>query len=134
MNIGEFAEQSGVSTDTLRYYEKIGLLKAEKRSPSGYRVYGDESIQTIRFILSAKSLGFSLEIIQQLLAIQVNKSVASCEDVKTFIATQLEEVDQRLKELRNIRKAMSKLHDSCCGGEEDARYCSILQAMEKGNV
>ena len=134
MKIGEFSERSGVPIDTLRYYEKIGLLKAESRNQAGYRFYDDNNLETIRFILSSKGLGFSLETIQRLLSIQVNKEDASCEEVKQFIAGQLSELDQRLAELKRMRKAMSKLHDSCCGGEEDARFCSILQALEAGNV
>lgn len=134
MKISEFSAQSGVPTDTLRYYEKIGLIKAEKRSASGYRLYGQKSLQTIRFILSAKDLGFSLATIKQLLDIQINKQASSCEDVKQFTQHQLQEVDQRLKELKKIRAAIAELHHSCCGGKEDARSCSILQALEKGNV
>lgn len=134
MKIGDFAKQSGVSADTLRYYEKIGLIKAAHRSAGGYREYGEENLETIRFILSAKSLGFTLDTIQQLLQIQINKQDASCEEVKQFVAVQLDQVEQRLKELHTIKKAMQRLHDTCCGGEEDARYCSILHALEAGDL
>lgn len=134
MKISEFSVQCGVPADTLRYYEKIGLLKAEKRSASGYRVYGKESLQTIRFISSAKNLGFTLGAIKQLLDIQINKQASSCEDVKQFTYMQLQDIDQRLIMLNKIRAAVADLHDSCCGGKEDARSCSILQALEKGNV
>ncbi|AFJ03009.1 HTH-type transcriptional regulator zntR [Methylophaga frappieri] len=134
MKISEFSTLSGVPVDTLRYYEKIGLLKAETRSNSGYRDYGDASLETVRFILSAKSLGFTLETIQKLLQIQVNKQDASCEDVKQFVADQLELVNQRLAELQKIKQAMQRLHGACCGGKENASYCSILQALEAGNV
>lgn len=134
LQIGGFSELTGVSIDTLRYYEKIALLKAEARSASGYRLYGSQNLETVKFILSAKALGFSLSAIQQLLSIQINKQASSCEDVKVFTKIQLTEIEQRLQELQRIRDAVADLHDSCCGGPEDARYCSILQALEKGHV
>ncbi len=128
--IGEFSERVGVPVDTLRYYEKLGLLKAESRSSAGYRLYGEQNLVAMNFILNAKELGFSLSTIQELLSIQINKKANSCEDVKTFTAQQLKEVDERLEQLQSIRKAIADLHDSCCGGPEDARYCSIIQALE----
>lgn len=134
MKIGDFSTVTGVPVDSLRYYEKIGLLKAEARSASGYRLYGERNLASIKFILSAKGLGFSLNTIKELLTIQINKKSSSCEDVKQFTSLQLQDIDQRLNELKRIRLAVSDLHDSCCGGPEDARFCSILQALEKGNV
>ena len=134
LQIGEFSKLTGVAIDTLRYYEKIGLLKAQHRSASGYRHYGEQNLESVKFILSAKDLGFSLDVIKQLLSIQINKQANSCEDVKAFTAIQLADIEQRLQELQRIRNAVADLHDSCCGGPEDARYCSILQALEKGNV
>jgi MerR family Zn(II)-responsive transcriptional regulator of zntA len=133
MQIGEFASQTGIPIDTLRYYEKLKLIKSE-RSASGYRLYSEESFNTARFILSAKQLGFSLDLIKQLLSIQVNKQDASCEDVKQFVHVQIQEVDQKLQELANIKRAMERLYNNCCGGKEDASYCSILQALEVGDV
>jgi len=134
LQIGDFSKITAVPIDTLRYYEKIGLLTAESRSASGYRLYGEQNLDRINFILSAKGLGVSLSAIKQLLSIQINKQASSCEDVKAFNAIQLADIEQRLQELQRIRNAVADLHDSCCGGPEDARYCSILQALEKGNV
>lgn len=134
LTIGEFSEQTNVPVDTLRYYEKIGLLKPEHRSLSGYRLYGEENLASCQFILSAKALGFSLDTIKTLLNIQIRKQDASCEDVKQFVQLQLSALDERLAELKKVRRAMSKLHESCCGGDEDVRFCSILKALEQGNV
>jgi MerR family Zn(II)-responsive transcriptional regulator of zntA len=134
LKIGEFSKNTGVAIDTLRYYEKIGLLKADHRSGSGYRFYGDQSLARIKFILSAKGLGFSLKDIKELLSIQINKQANSCENVKALTEKQLADIEKRLQELQRIRDAVADLHNSCCGGPEDARYCSILQALEKGNV
>ncbi len=134
MKIGEFSQASQVSTDTIRYYEKIGLLKSSRRSASGYRLYAPHDLETMRFIRSAQSLGMSLDTIKQLLAIQLNKQAAHCEDVKRFVGEQLKDLDIRIAELETMRSALSKLHDACCGGDEDARCCSILTALESGDV
>ena len=134
MKIGEFAQASQVPSDTIRYYEKIGLLKPSQRSASGYRLYDSNDIETLRFIRSAQSLGMSLDTIKQLLAIQLNKQAAHCEDVKLFVAEQLKDLDARIAELVTMRTAMGKLHDACCGGDEAASCCSILQALETGDV
>ncbi|WP_154222447.1 Zn(2+)-responsive transcriptional regulator [Marinicella rhabdoformis] len=134
MKIGEFAQTSQVSADTIRYYEKIDLLKPSQRSASGYRLYSSQDLETLRFIRSAQSLGMSLETIKQLLAIQLNKQAAHCEDVKRFVGKQLKDLDARIDELVTMRTAMGKLHEACCGGDEVASCCSILQALESGDV
>ena len=82
MKIGEFARQLGVSTDTLRYYEKHGLLTPSSRSQSGYRIYTDTDIKQMSFILRAKNVGFSLSEIKELLQIKIHKDQHSCHEVK----------------------------------------------------
>ncbi len=134
MRIGELASQSGMSVDTIRYYEKIGLLPTANRLASGYRQYDKNSITVLSFVSSAKKLGMSLDDIKALLAIELDKSAASCETVKGFIAEQLLQVEQKMDQLKSIEQAMRRLHDTCCGGDESALCCSILQAMERGDV
>lgn len=134
MKIGAFAKACRVPADTVRYYEKIGLLSSGTRNAAGYRLFDSNHVVTMRFIRNAQSLGMSLETIRQLLEIQLNKEEAHCEDVKLFVGGQLEELDKQIDELVAMRSAMAKLHDACCGGLDDARCCSILQALEVGNV
>lgn len=134
MRISELSDQTNTPVDTIRYYEKIALLPEAKRSGSGYRQYDEESVNLLAFIASAKKLGMSLDDIKALLAIELDKSAASCETVKGFIAKQLRLVEEKMFELQRIEKAMRRLHDTCCGGAESADYCSILQALERGDV
>lgn len=132
--IGELAKLTGVSNDTLRYYEKNQLLAPAGRTDSGYRMYSPEAIEQIRFIQRAKGVGFTLNDIHELLSIQIEKTEHSCQEVKTFTESKLEDVEQKLAELTRIKLALEKLNEACCGGPESAEHCSILQALETGDL
>lgn len=131
--IGELAKLTGVSNDTLRYYEKNQLIAPARRTDSGYRIYPPEAAEQIRFIQRAKGVGFTLNDINELLSIQIEKTEHSCQEVKTFTETKLEDVEQKLAELTRIKLALEKLNEACCGGPESAEHCSILQALETGD-
>lgn len=128
--IGEVAAQLGISTDTLRYYEKNGLLQSTQRSDAGYRLYDDNAIATMRFVKRAKQAGFTLNEIKSLLAIKVDKSNHSCHQVKTFTEKKMHDVTAKIAELKRFEASLALLHKSCCGGDESAQHCSILSALE----
>lgn len=128
--IGELAKLLTVSTDTLRYYEKHGLILATARSDAGYRLYNEESLGRMRFIIRAKKVGFSLNEIKELLSIQVDKTSHSCADVKSLTQEKLEQVERKMAELASFKQSLKLLVDACCGGNEQAVYCSILSALE----
>ncbi len=130
MKIGELAKSLNVTADTLRYYEKHGLLAAAQRSPAGYREYGEEHVRQLRFVLRAKSVGFSLNEIQDLLKIQIEKQQYSCEEVKQLTLQKREQVRRRIAELECFYRSLSQLADQCCGGQKAAEHCSILTALE----
>ncbi len=132
--IGELAKLTGVSNDTLRYYEKNQLITPAGRTESGYRMYTPEAVEQIRFIQRAKGVGFTLNDINELLSIQIEKTEHSCQEVKTFTETKLEDVEQKLAELTRIKQALEMLNAACCGGPESAEHCSILQALETGDL
>jgi len=134
LKIGELSELTGISRDTLRYYEKEGLIKPSLRSAAGYRLYSEQDLNGIKFVLSAKKVGFSLDDISKLLTLKINKKTKSCQDVKTFTEEKIQEVDDKIKSLLKIQHALGKLHQSCCGGPKNAQHCSILQALESGDV
>lgn len=128
--IGQLAKLSGVSTDTLRFYEKEGLLLPEKRTESGYRLYAQDALARIGFILKAKDLGFTLEDIQELLNIRLEANQHSCAEVKQMTQHKLADLDKKIAELQEIRQALKKLNDACCGRHnEKATHCSILEAL-----
>jgi MerR family Zn(II)-responsive transcriptional regulator of zntA len=129
LKIGELATQAKVSRDTLRFYEKHGLIKPSNRSDAGYRLYSDSDIHRISFILSAKEVGFTLNEIHQLLELEVTKDQKSCEEVKQFVDAKITIVNQRLTEIKRIKKSLQTLSNACCGGDEPATHCTILEAL-----
>jgi len=130
MKIGQLAKTVDLDIQTLRYYESQGLINEPQRLENGYRDYPQKSIERLRFIKKAKLVGFTLKEIKDLLAIQVTKDEHTCQEVKNFTQIKLDEINQKINELSEIKSALQKIHTSCCGGEETAAHCSILQALE----
>ncbi len=95
MNIGNAAERSGVPAKTIRYYEEIGLIPPAIRAENGYRHYGRNDVETLRFIQRARHLGFSVKDVGSLLALWRDKKRASA-DVKTFALNHIKEVERRI--------------------------------------
>lgn len=134
LKIGELAERTGLSAHTLRFYEKHGLIKASDRSEAGYRYYNEADIRRTQFVKAARNIGFSLEDIAQLLSIRVDKTSHSCQDVTDIAQHKLDEVNDKIRELQSMQTTLQILLDSCCGGPENATHCSILEALEEGEV
>ncbi|WP_438864419.1 Zn(2+)-responsive transcriptional regulator [Neptunicella sp.] len=128
--IGELAKQTHISVETLRYYESKGLISAQQRTDSGYRLYAEADVQRLHFVLQAKKVGFSLKEIDQLLNLQVAKDRHTCEEVKQVTGNKIEEIEQKIHDLNQIKQALQRLHQACCGGQESAANCSILQTLE----
>jgi len=131
IRIGELAHQSQVSRDTLRFYEKHGLITPSARTDAGYRLYAESDIKRIGFIVSAKKVGFTLNEIQQLLQLEVTKDIKSCQDVKEFVDHKIQLVNQQLTETRRIKKSLETLSEACCGGDEPATQCTILDTLNR---
>lgn len=130
MKIGELAKSVNIDIQTLRYYESQKLLNKPRRLNNGYRDYPQSTIARLNFIKKAKVVGFTLQEIKELLAIQVTKDQHTCQEVKGFTQIKLNEINHKIRELKTIKTALTKIHASCCGGDETAQHCSILQALE----
>lgn len=129
--IGELAKTAGVTVDTLRFYEKNGLIEPKGRSESGYRLYDQNNIEQVKFVLNAKQLGLSLEEIKELLDIRLEATQHSCAEVKAITTAKLAVIDEKIAELTKIRTALKKINDACCGHNDDnASHCSILEALK----
>ena len=127
MKIGELAKRAGVGIDTVRYYEREGLLPQAQRLASGYRVYDATVLQRLRFICRAKALGFTLPEIRDLLALSDHRG----EDMATLRAAavdKLRSVEERLAELNRVREGLQALVTSCPGHGALAQ-CPILNAL-----
>ncbi|MHA4867118.1 Cu(I)-responsive transcriptional regulator [Duganella sp. PWIR1] len=126
MNIGQAASATGVSAKMIRYYESIALIPAGRRTDAGYRIYGENDLHTLRFVKRARQLGFSLDQIRDLLSLWQNKGRASA-DVKTVALGHVEQLNQRIAELTEMRDTLQTLA-GCCHGD-DRPDCPILQSL-----
>ncbi|MDP5307881.1 Cu(I)-responsive transcriptional regulator [Paracoccus spongiarum] len=125
MNIGTAARQSGLPPKTIRYYEDIGLLTAD-RAANGYRDYSNEDVHRLRFVQRSRSLGFSVEECRQLLSLYTDRDRASA-DVKAIATEKLGEIDRKIAELTGLREMLGHLVENCHG---DARPdCPIIDGL-----
>ena len=127
--IGGLAKAAGLRVATIRFYERKGLLPAPPRRPSGYRIYGEETLQRLRFIQGAKTLGFSLREIQELLALRA-VSGRTCLDVRERATHKIQDVEDKIRQLRHFRKALQLLVAQCEAGGTQGD-CPILDALER---
>jgi DNA-binding transcriptional MerR regulator len=127
VRIGTVAAQAGVNVQTLRYYERRGLLARPERTPSGYRRYGPDVAQVVRFIKRAQDLGFTLREIKELLRLRAAPP-RDRERVLKLATAKIADIDTRISRLKSVRRALATLVDSCdCNGA--ALRCSILDAL-----
>ena len=127
MTIGQVARQTGVSVETIRYYEKEGLINEPERSPSGYRQYQEETIKRVLFIQRAKEVGFTLKEISDLLLIQ-SKPDARCGDLLNKATLKVAQIEEKIHELQRMKQSLQQLTEECMSdsGLED---CPILDAL-----
>jgi MerR family mercuric resistance operon transcriptional regulator len=128
LTIGKVARGAGLAIDTVRYYEREGLLEKPARTTSGYRHYTTDAVARLRFIRQAKDLGFSLSEIKELLALRVAPG-KSCADVRARAETKIADVEQRIAQLGRMKRALMKLA-SACSGRGPTSECPILEALE----
>ena len=126
INIGEAAQQSGVSAKMLRHYESLGLLGAVARTDSGYRLYSPADVHTLRFIKRCRDLGFSMAEISELVGLWQNRRRASS-SVKRIAQKHVDELTQRIEAMQSMQRTLSGLL-SCCQGDERPD-CPILDDL-----
>jgi len=126
LTIGKVAKATGMGVETLRFYEREGLLAAPQRSAAGYRLYPESSIARLRFVRRAKQLGFTLTEIRNLLSL--SDGSGSQRDVKAMTAKKLDLLTQRIADLERIRAALSEL-DERCDGDGCIADCPVIAAL-----
>jgi MerR family copper efflux transcriptional regulator len=126
MNIGEAAKASGVSAKMIRHYEEVGLLPTAERTESGYRLYRDADVHTLRFIRQARDLGFSIPVIGELVGLWQNRRRSS-RVVKAVAQAHIEELEQKAKDILAMKATLEHLVH-CCNGD-DRPDCPIIEGL-----
>ena len=129
MRTGQVAEQAQVNVETLRYYERRGLLPEPARRESGYRVYGPDAVHTVRFIKRAQELGFSLRDAESLLALAAG-GPESCDAARELADEKAAELDRRIADLLSMRESLGRLAATCAKPRAE-RECPLLQSIQE---
>lgn len=123
MTVSKLADEVGTSSDTVRYYERIGLLPAPERSPAGYRLYGDDAVERVRFIKRAKRLGLRLEEVGELLAIR-ERGMCPCGSTRRMLEDRVAELTGEMAALRRLRDDIQQmLDDNLPAADDDGWHC-----------
>lgn len=125
---GEVAAQAKVHVETLRYYERRGLIAKPPRSRSNYRLYPEEAVRRVRFIKRAQELGFSLRDIEELLSLRTAPG-AECGEVRAHAEAKIKAIDETIASLTAMKGALSKLV-AACSGQGPLTECPILESLD----
>jgi Cu(I)-responsive transcriptional regulator len=126
VKIGELANATATKVETVRYYEKIGLLPPPARTSANYRAYGSEHLARLSFIRRARDLGFTLEAVRELLTLSDDKS-QSCEAVDSIARVHLTEINQKVRDLKSLRSELNRVVGSCSHGT--VADCKIIETL-----
>jgi MerR family mercuric resistance operon transcriptional regulator len=129
MTVGALAKQAGVKIDTIRYYERRGLLPKPPRTNSGYRTFTPASVDRLRFIKQAQALGFTLIEVNQLLALRLSPDM-TCTDVRKRAQSKVADIEQKIQSLQAMKQALQHLV-SACAADGPARKCSFLANLDQ---
>jgi MerR family transcriptional regulator, copper efflux regulator len=131
MTIGQVAQKAGIGIETIRFYERKGLIDEPPRKESGYRLYNADVVDRLAFIQQAKTLGFTLAEIQELLSLKISPETTSRE-IKMIAEAKLVDIEAKIKILKRMQRALKKLVGQCPGrGPVD--HCPILEALGSVN-
>ena len=128
LTIGQLARNGGVGVETVRFYERKGLLAEPDRRPSGYRQYDEDVVDRLRFIKRAKELGFTLNEIKELLSLRLDPTT-TCADVKSRAEEKITDIEARVRTLQRMKQALVKL-TKACSGRGGTSECPILEALD----
>lgn len=131
LQIGQLSEETDVSSQAIRYYERIGVLPEPERAENGYRIYGQDDVDRLRFVRSARALDFSLDDIQEILELR-DQGTAPCTYVMGLMNEQISAIDARIRGLQRLRDELRGLHNAGLQMPEDVRMkecvCHLIEA------
>lgn len=126
LTIGKLADATGVKVETIRYYERAGLIAPPARTTGNYRAYGPPDLARLRFVRRTRDLGFTLEEVRAMLDLAEQRE-RSCATIDAIAAAHLHEVDRKIADLQGLRRELSTITESCAGGTMGE--CRILEAF-----
>jgi MerR family mercuric resistance operon transcriptional regulator len=129
--IGELSRQSGVNIETIRYYEKIGIMPAPARSPGGYRLYAPDHLKRLSFVRRGRQLGFSLDELRSLLRL-VDGHTYTCAQVRALTLEHVAEVRRKISDLRRLERVMADMAAQCTG--QRIPKCPVIDALSDGRA
>lgn len=130
--IGQVAREAGVGVETVRFYEREGLIEEPSRRASGYRQFDESVVDRLRFIREAKELGFTLNEIRELLSLKLDPA-SSCGDVKERAEVKIADIEEKIRTLQRMKRALVKL-TKACSGDGPTSECPILESLDgRGN-
>jgi MerR family mercuric resistance operon transcriptional regulator len=129
LSIGKLARQAGCNLETVRYYERIGLMAKPPRSLGGHRLYAEDATRRLTFIRRARELGFAIEDIRAMLGL-IDRRAVTCDEVLAIARHQLEAVREKIADLRKLERVLATMTASCAGGQ--VPQCPIVDALYKG--
>ncbi len=129
LTIGQLAKRADVGVETVRFYERQGLLAEPDRKPSGYRQYDEEVVLRLQFIRRAKELGFTLNEIKELLSLRLDPS-STCADVKRQAEQKIDDIEAKILTLQRMKKALVKV-TKACSGRGGTGDCPILESLDQ---
>ena len=129
MRIGELADRAGVTAKTVRYYESIGIMNEPPRTGSGYRDYGEDDVERLRFVRDAQATGLALAEIQSVLELK-DVGARSCEHTRTLLERHLDDIDDQVRRLQDARRELAELADRAAGLDPaactDSNRCQVI--------
>lgn len=128
--ISQLAKAADIPTTTVRYYERIGLVEPDDRSQGNYRLYGNKSLKKLKFIRAAQAVGFTLEDVKSLLADDAGEP-PTCGNVQGLIEARLADIEERLKDMRHVRKVLKSALEQC-HQQKKSDCCHVVDGLRSG--
>ena len=127
MTVGNVAKRAEINIDTVRYYERQGLLPKPPRTPSGYRTFDEATVQRLRFIRNAQALGFTLKEIKQLFSLRITVG-STCSDLRDYAESKVADIERKIESLQAMKQALQELV-SACSVNGPVSECSVFESL-----
>lgn len=131
MTIGKLAKEAGVGVETVRFYERKGLIRKPQKRESGFRTYSQDDVTRIRFIRRAQELGFTLREVKELIELQSKRKMTGGQ-VQKKADGKIQEIQQKILDLKKMEESLRQLSQVCGEGEQAIKECRFLDCFEKG--